>query len=177
MAEAGAAAPGRAVARLRRRMIGRTMFERLRELLGERADLFGRVVAETDDRRWAAASLLVVAARMDAVFDPRERQAIIGLLRSRFGLTDAEARELMAAAENRAEQSQQIFPLTRIVEESFTPAERIELIEMLWEVIYADGRLDAYEANLMRRIAGLIHVSDGESGAARKRVLERLGRA
>ena len=153
------------------------MFERLRELLGERADLFGRVVAETDDRRWAAAALLVVAARMDAVFDPRERQAIIGLLRSRFGLTDAEARELMAAAENRAEQSQQIFPLTRIVEESFTPAERIELIEMLWEVIYADGRLDAYEANLMRRIAGLIHVSDGESGAARKRVLERLGRA
>jgi uncharacterized tellurite resistance protein B-like protein len=153
------------------------MFERLRELLGERADLFGRVVAETDDRRWAAASLLVVAARMDAVFDPRERQAISGLLRSRFGLTDAEARELMAAAENRAEQSQQIFPLTRIVEESFTPAERIELVEMLWEVIYADGRLDAYEANLMRRIAGLIHVSDGESGAARKRVLERLGRA
>jgi len=153
------------------------MFERLRELLGERADLFGRVVAETDDRRWAAASLLVVAARMDAVFDPRERQAISGLLRSRFGLTDAEARELMAAAENRAEQSQQIFPLTRIVEESFTPAERIELIEMLWEVIYADGRLDTYEANLMRRIAGLIHVSDAESGAARKRVLERLGRA
>ena len=153
------------------------MFERLRELLGERADLFGRVVAETDDRRWAAASLLVVAARMDAVFDPRERQAISGLLRSRFGLTDAEARELMAAAENRAEQSQQIFPLTRIVEESFTPAERIDLVEMLWEVIYADGRVDAYEANLMRRIAGLIHVSDGESGAARKRVLERLGRA
>ena len=153
------------------------MFERLREFLGDRADLLGRAIAESDDRRWAAACLLVVAARMDAVFDPRERQAILGLLRARFGLTDAEAHELMAAAEGRAEQSQQIFPLTRIVEESFTPAERIDLVEMLWEVIYADGRVDEYEANLMRRIAGLIHVSDGESGAARKRVLERLGQA
>ena len=80
-----------------------------------------------------------------------------------------------AAAESGVERSQQIFRLTRIVEESFTPAERIDLVEMLWEVIYADGRVDAYEANLMRRTAGLIHVSDGESGAARKRVLERLG--
>jgi uncharacterized tellurite resistance protein B-like protein len=153
------------------------MFERLRELLGDRADLIGRTIAETDDRRWAAASLLVVAARMDAVFDPQERQAIAGLLRARFGLTEAEARELMSAAEAQAERSQQIFPLTRIVEESYSPAERIDLVEMLWEVIYADGRLDEYEANLMRRIAGLIHVSDGESGAARKRVLERLGQA
>ena len=153
------------------------MFERLRELLGDRADLFGRTIAETDDRRWAAASLLVVAARMDAMFDPQERKAIAGLLRARFGLTEPEARELMSAAEARAEQSQQIFPLTRIVEESYSPAERIDLVEMLWEVIYADGRLDEYEANLMRRIAGLIHVSDGESGAARKRVLERLGQA
>jgi uncharacterized tellurite resistance protein B-like protein len=153
------------------------MFERLREFLGDRAVLLGRAIAETDDRRWAAAGLLVVAARMDDVFDPRERQAIQGLLRSRFGLTEDEAHELMAAAEGRADQSQQIFPLTRIVEESFTPAERIDLVEMLWEVIYADGRVDAYEGNLMRRIAGLIHVSDGESGAARKRVLERLGQA
>ena len=64
-------------------------------------------------------------------------------------------------------------PLRR---QSFSPAERIDLMEMLWEVVYADGRLDEYEANLLRRIAGLIHVGDGDSGAARKRVLARLGK-
>ena len=112
------------------------MFERLRELLGERADLFARNIAETDDRRWAAASLLVVAARMDEVFDPRERKAISDLLRVRFGLTEAETRELMAAAESGVERSQQIFHLTRIVEESFTPAERIDYA---WRL--ATGRL------------------------------------
>ena len=46
---------------------------------------------------------------------------------------------------------------------------------MLWEVAYADGELHDYEANLMRRVTGLLFVSDQESGEARKRALERLG--
>ena len=48
------------------------------------------------------------------------------------------------------------------------------MIEMLWKVVYADGNLHDFEANLVRRICGLIYVSDRESGDARKRVLERL---
>ena len=51
----------------------------------------------------------------------------------------------------------------------------VMLMEMLWEVVYADGELHDYEANLLRRTAGLLHVSDQESGAARKRVLARMG--
>jgi uncharacterized tellurite resistance protein B-like protein len=151
------------------------MLERLRSWLIDPAAAL-RTPPGEGDRRYAAAGLLVVAARMDELFSPPERQAILRLLRQRFGLSEDEAVELMGIAEQRAEQSQQIFPLTQIVEESFTPAERIDLMEMLWEVVYADGRLDEYEANLLRRIAGLIHVGDGDSGAARKRVLARLGR-
>jgi uncharacterized tellurite resistance protein B-like protein len=49
------------------------------------------------------------------------------------------------------------------------------IIEMLWEVVYADGVLHDYEANLLRRIGGLIYVSDRDRGAARKRVMKRLG--
>ena len=52
--------------------------------------------------------------------------------------------------------------------------ERIELIEMIWEVVYADGELHDYEANLLRRLGGLLYVSDRERGDARKRVLARL---
>ena len=149
------------------------MFGRLKVLLADPAAL--GTLSGRDDRRYAAAGLLVVAARMDAVFSEPERRAILDLLSDRFCLTEADAGGLMAVAESRAEQSQQIFPLTRIVEQSFSPAERIDLMEMLWEVVYADGRLHEYEANLLRRIAGLIHVSDADSGAARKRVLARLG--
>jgi uncharacterized tellurite resistance protein B-like protein len=54
------------------------------------------------------------------------------------------------------------------------PAERIQLIEMLWEVVYADGVLDSEEDALIRRIAGLIYVEDRDRVLARKRVLERM---
>ena len=53
----------------------------------------------------------------------------------------------------------------------------MRLIEKMWEIVYADGVLDDYEANLLRRVAGLIYVPDRESGAARQRVLARLGSA
>ena len=53
--------------------------------------------------------------------------------------------------------------------------ERVKIIEMLWEVAYADGVVHHYEANLIRRINGLLYVSDRDSGAARKRVAARLG--
>ena len=49
------------------------------------------------------------------------------------------------------------------------------MIEMLWEVAFADGRLDHFESNLIRRVGGLIFVSDRDRGDARKRVMARLG--
>ena len=61
------------------------------------------------------------------------------------------------------------------VKDGFDQEERIRLIEMLWEVAYADGELHDYEASLMRRITGLLYISDRDSGEARQRVLARLG--
>lgn len=60
-----------------------------------------------------------------------------------------------------------------MIKDRFDEKERIRLVEMLWEVVYADGQAHDYEANLLRRIAGLIYVADRDSGAARKRVLAR----
>ena len=73
------------------------------------------------------------------------------------------------------DQSTQLYPLTRVITDRFSEDERIRMIEMLWSVAYANRRLHDYEASLVRRVAGLIHVADRENGAARKRVLRRLG--
>jgi uncharacterized tellurite resistance protein B-like protein len=56
------------------------------------------------------------------------------------------------------------------------PARRIRLIEMMWEVAYADGKLDPEEDVLLRRVAGLIYISDEDRVAARQRVLSRIGK-
>lgn len=128
---------------------------------------------DRDDLTVAAAALLVEAARMDTVVDSEERETIKRLVRDQFSLSAEEAEDLVAAAESRAEQSVQLFGFTKTIKDKFSYEQRIELIEMLWEVIYADGQMRALEANLMRRVAGLLHVPDQESGAARKRVLAR----
>src|SRR5690606_8951937 len=147
---------------------------RLRNLLARsEAPSMGRRAA--DELRLAAAALLVEAARMDGEIGEAERSTIDGLLRERFGLDEAETAELMDMAEAAAMRSTQIFGFTQTVNAGYSAEERIAMIEMLWEVVYADGKLHHYEANLLRRIAGLIHVPDPVSGAARKRVLARLG--
>jgi uncharacterized tellurite resistance protein B-like protein len=97
------------------------------------------------------------------------------LVRAHFGLSFEEARDLLAEAERAASASVEWHGFTRAIKEGFDHIERVQLIEMLWEAAYADGELHDYEANLLRRIAGLLYVSDRDSGEARKRVLTRLG--
>ena len=128
-----------------------------------------------DELHVAAAVLLVEAARMDDDFDPAERARIEALLAQRFGLDADESRDLLAQAERTAAETVEWQGYTRVIKDRLAPAERIGVIEMLWEVVYADGRLHDYEASLLRRITGLLYVSDWESGEARKRVLARLG--
>ena len=123
----------------------------------------------------AAAVLMVEAARLDGEFDQLERQSIRSLVTNHFGLDEIEADALIAEAESLHDDSNHLVKFTRTIKESYPPEERIAIIEMLWEVVYADGVLHDYEANLLRRIGGLIYVSDRDRGAARKRVTERLG--
>ncbi len=128
---------------------------------------------EGDQVQLAAAALLVEAAHIDDKLDSRERAVIDGILERRFKLTPAAARQLVIAAEALRERSTQLFRFTHIINERFSLEQRIELIEMLWEVVYADGTVDALEDTLLRRVGGLIYVPDRERGTARQRVAQR----
>jgi uncharacterized tellurite resistance protein B-like protein len=158
-------------------VIGKAMFKRIKQLLAGGDAWPGAAVAPRagDELQVAAAALLVEAALMDDRFEASERAKITELLRARFGLGAADAEALLEAAREQVGRSSQLFGFTRVVADRFAHDERVELMEMLWQVAYADGRLDDYEANLMRRLAGLIHVSDRDSGEARKRAIAHLG--
>ncbi len=129
---------------------------------------------DVDELHLAAAALLVEAACLDEDFDASERARIGPLVQDRFGLNEEETQTLIETAEREVEDTNQILHFTRAIKDGFDPDERVAMIEMLWEVAFADGKLHDYEANLLRRIGGLIYVSDQEIGAARKRVLARL---
>lgn len=121
----------------------------------------------------AAAVLLVVAATMDGEFDQRERDAALKSLSQHFDISAFEAQNLLRKGEQKAGSAVEYSRYTIAIRSRYTQEQRIEIIEMLWEVVLADGVLHAYEANLLRRMGGLIHVSDRENGEARKRVEER----
>jgi uncharacterized tellurite resistance protein B-like protein len=149
------------------------MFDHIRALLsGESAPHFPKSGSQL---QIAVAALMVQAATMDDTFDAAERAAIERLLAARFDLDADAVRRLLTAAEDAAERSSQLYSFVRTVVAQLSAAERVQIIEMMWEVAYADGVLDPDEDALLRRVAGLLYVSDYDRGAARKRVLQRLG--
>lgn len=151
------------------------MLDRIRSLLREAALGSFDDQHRPDALQVAVAGLLVEVARMHDDFDPAERATIRRLLAARFGLDAADVDALIETADRRVQEAGDFWTFARVVKDRFDEAQRIAMIEMMWEVAYADGRLDDFEASLMRRIAGLIYVDGVASGAARKRVLKRLG--
>ncbi len=145
------------------------MIKRLRDFLSGQA-----APAGPDELQLAVAALLIEAARMDDDFSAEERAAIERILAARYDLPAAELHALMAAAEQAVRGSTQFFPFTRAIVKNIAPEGRAQILEMMWEVAYADGVLDPHEDALLRRIAGLIHVTDRERGEARQRALAKV---
>ncbi|MGB1027565.1 MAG: TerB family tellurite resistance protein, partial [Rhodospirillaceae bacterium] len=129
----------------------------------------------SDEVILAAAFLMVEAAHMDGDFADEEADRVRSLLKSHFELTDARLESLLSKALTLRDESNEWYRQARTLKDAFSYEERVDLVEMLWDVVYADDVLHDYEANMMRRINGLLYVDDPDSGAARKRVLARKG--
>jgi uncharacterized tellurite resistance protein B-like protein len=154
-------------------MLGKAMIDRLFVWLKEGTQELSH---GRDELQLAVAALLLEAAMVDdGVFDGNERATIRQVLARRFGLSPEAAQDLIAQAEERLAGSSQIFRFTTTINDRLPRERRVEVIEMLWEVAYADRVLDPLEDSLLRRVGGLIDVSDHERGEAKQRVLRRLG--
>lgn len=156
-------------------MIPNTMLDRLIALFGggENGSTTEAGSCGESELRLAAAGLLAHAAALDGEVAEDETRTIRNLLRAHFDLNEDEVEELLEEGNREAAETTQLFAFTRVINDNLDPEERIKIIEMLWEVVYADGEVHHYESNLIRRVSGLLHVSDRDSGSARKRVLER----
>lgn len=149
------------------------MINRVLKWLGEGAG-GGQAAANTpEEHHIAAAALLVEAATVDGHFGDDEKDLIIGLLKDKFSLSDEETADLMEAAVARQDTAPDAFRFAHQIRQSFSEAECEDILEMLWRTVLADGRVDDFEANLIRRVVGLLHMTDRAAGEARKRALSR----
>jgi len=117
----------------------------------------------------ATAVLLVETMRADFAVQPAERERLRQLLAGRFGLDDAELDALTAEAEAGADRLVSIQHLTRLLNEHYDHAMKLRVVEMMWELVYADGNKDHYEEHLIRQVAELLYVSHAEFIQARHR--------
>ncbi|MGH7094820.1 MAG: TerB family tellurite resistance protein [Stellaceae bacterium] len=148
------------------------MFQALHRLLAGFDD--APDAAGQNDTAFALAVLLIQVACTDDRFDDAEESVIERMLARRFDLTRHEIVALLDAAKERALQATDLFHFTRVVVDEMGETERIGVVEMLWEVAEADGECTGDEDSLIRRVAGLIYVSDHDRGEARRRVRGRL---
>jgi uncharacterized tellurite resistance protein B-like protein len=127
-----------------------------------------------DEQHLAAAALMIEAAVADGSCGPKERLQIRQLLEARFGLDSETARDLLDHAAARSAEGSDWHGYTRVLKDAYDEAGRIAMVEMLWEIVLADGTVHDYEASLMRRVPALLYVSDRANAAARARAAERL---
>ena len=117
--------------------------------------------------------LLLEACQIDGETDNIEIEYVTNLLINKFNFTQSEAEEnINKTLKNNAERIE-IFSQIKIILNEMGHNERIEVIEMMWGVILSDGVVDDFEANLMRRMNGLLYVSGIESAEAKERATNK----
>ena len=115
------------------------------------------------------AALLIHAAKIDENYTELEKNIIKKALVDLYNIDFSKSENLLKEAEKKEEESNQIVEFTKEIKKYSTES-RLKVIEVIWKIVYSDGTSDSYEANLIRRICGLLYVSDKDNGIIKKKV-------
>ena len=106
----------------------------------------------------ASAALMVEMLHVDEQVTAAEEEKLQHILKQRFELSNAEIEALIDQAHNEKHEATDYYAFTSLLNEHYTQQQKIKLVEDLWQLAYADHRLDKYEEHLLRRLADLLHV-------------------
>ena len=147
------------------------MFDKLRSFLDDLTGKAGKLDLEKElDEKVAAAALLVHAVAVDGVIEDAERAKMSTLLQSHFSLSEKETSQLIEEARERDLESVDLYGFTSVLNRKLDHDGRRRIVEMLWEIVYADGSVHEFEDNLIWRVAELLGVSTRTRVRLRKQV-------
>ena len=119
-------------------------------------------------------ALLIHAAKIDDNYTSSEKEIIKKAIINLYSINSEEADKLLTIAEEKEKESNQIVEFTREIKKESIEF-RLKIIEILWKIVYSDGSSDNYESNLIRRVCGLLYVSDKDSGTIKLKI-EKMNR-
>jgi uncharacterized tellurite resistance protein B-like protein len=152
----------------------------LKEIKSFFADLTGGKEAahfQDNDYRLAAAALLVHVATLEGALSPASRAKLHALLKSRFELSDNLTDELIDVAVTADHEAIDFYHFTSLLNHALNEEGRQRIVEMMWEMVYADGRVSEFEENVMWRVSDLLGVSARERIELRRQVAGEQGEA
>ena len=152
------------------------MFESFRKFMSEVSE-GGKHPAhfEHNDYRLAAAALLVHTAAIDGNISDLERDKLHAVVKRQFDLDEATTDELVAEATEAEHEAIDLYHFTSLINRSLDEEGRRRIVEMMWEIVYADGRVTEFESNLIWRAADLLGISSRERIELGQRVASRRG--
>ena len=127
-----------------------------------------------DDHRLAVAALLVHVISVDGIVEDSEKQRLKDIIKKNYGLSDGETSELISAARARDKEAIDLYGFTSVLKKRLDDTERQHVVEMMWEIVYADGMVHEMEDNTVWRVAELLGISSRDRIAMRKRVEGRI---
>jgi len=115
-----------------------------------------------DQRQLACAALLIEVATADQNFDPSELEALKRHLKNTFNLDEKKLETLTNLAQTETTQATSLFQFTHLINQHYDAEEKYDLLLSMWIIAFADGNIDKYEENLIRRVSDLIYVSHSD---------------
>ena len=126
-------------------------------------------VREENTLQIAIAVLLIEVMQADAECAFEEQTVILKILKQRFGLSDEEVAQLTDRGQQTSQAANDFYQFTSLINRELALPEKVQIVEYLWQVVYADGVVSAHENHIMRKLVDLLHVSLGDNVAAKER--------
>ena len=118
-------------------------------------------------------ALLIHAAKIDENYTENEKTIIKKVIMDLNEISSNQADELLKLAEKKEGESNQIIEFTKEIKK-YSMEFKLKIVEIIWKIVYSDGTSDDYESNLIRRICGLLYISDKDSGMIKAKVQNLL---
>jgi uncharacterized tellurite resistance protein B-like protein len=125
------------------------------------------------DPRIAACALLLEMAHIDGEFTFEEKENLISLLRNEFELSSDEVHKMIEKAEEDLSKSLDLWKFADMINENFSIEEKLRVVELLWELVYTDGKLDKHEDYLIHKLAHLLRITHSQLIDAKLNVLKK----
>lgn len=151
------------------------MLDRLKSFFGALTETPRKDVLGVDDPRVAAAALMVHIIEADGVRDEAERKRLRDLLADAYDLSGDTLDEVVSAGEKAEREAVDLFAFTSVLNRSLDETRKVDLIALLWEIVYADGEMHELEDNIVWRVSELIGVSPRDRMLMRQRVRDERG--